>query len=412
MAENGIQLDPTQRESLLQRLLASEQFSNTSTQRPILELFFCQALDRPISMKEIRAQPFMKYRSFSGPVFRTEIFRIRQNLAEYFGVHRETEPIQAQIPLRRYQLVFVYNTGATLPASALDRFWLPYTIDKSPVSLVLNPLTCFRDSFPKALHETGPFYRPEPDKGVKLKPRAPVYLPTGLMRALLILSNFLGSKGVRCDLDFGEQQIPAESNAISIGSVPDEQLRSRYIEFRSHYHNERRGVIDGNDVADHFEMKDGQPVFICYARLLQLPAGKHAILRIEAYHSIAVEAAAGFLVSSDGIRRLNEKLDASDDARIVFWEGGDDDDYYPSEEPAVDSPSVVDLGIVLEITCGVANLDALKLKPGVPGHLLNIIKTKVREALVPTVPSMIGYDPDAAFDSLKLFDDEGDAPER
>ena len=351
---------------------------------------------------------YRKYGQYSEPEFRTEIHRIRKNLAEYFGVHQE-EPIGAQIPLRRYQLLFCSNAAAPLPASALDRFWLPYTNDKSPVSLVLNPLTCFRDSWPKASNQKGPFNRPEPDKGVKLRPRADVYLPTGLMRALLILSNFLSSKGVRCNLDIRDQQILPESNAISIGSVPDEQPRSRYIEFRSNYHNERRGVIDAKDVADHFEMKDGQPVFICYARLLQLPAGKHAILRIEAYHSIAVEAAAGFLVSPDGIRRLNEKLDASDDARIVFYAGGDDEDYYPAEEPAVDAPSVIDLGIVLEITCGVANLDALKLKPGVPGHLLNIIKTKVREALVPTLPSTIAYDPDEAFDSLRLFDDEGDA---
>ncbi len=37
-------------------------------------------------------------------------------------------------------------------------------------------------------------------------------------------------------------------------------------------------------------------------------------------------------------------------------------------------------------------------RPGIPSHLLNITKVRVREALVPSVPTMVGYDPDEEFE--------------
>ncbi len=76
-----------------------------------------------------------------------------------------------------------------------------------------------------------------------------------MRRATMILSGFLSGKGVRCNLDVTDQGNDVQSNTISIGSVRNERFKSRYVEFRSSYHNERRGVIGGGDVADHFEMR-------------------------------------------------------------------------------------------------------------------------------------------------------------
>jgi len=318
-----IQLDEAQRETMLRRLLASEQFRRKGTEAHLLRLFFQYAVDRAISADEIMAAPLMKHRHDPENAVRPEVSKLRRLLRLYFATNRGIEPIRATIPMAHYQLHFDDNTYEQLPSSALDRFWFPYTKDQLPISFTLAPLTCFRDSWPKTRDHGGRYVPPEPDKGHKMRPREDVYLPTGLMRALLIFSNFLGSKGVRCNLDVSDRQAPPDSNAIAIASPLDKEFRSHYIKFASHYVNERPGVIDTNDVADHFELKDGLPIFVCYARLLQVPIRRYAALRIEAYHSVAVEAAAGFLTSSDGIRRINEKLEALDDTRLGFCFGGD-----------------------------------------------------------------------------------------
>ena len=52
VAENGTRLDAAQRDSMLQRLLASEQFLDKLTQSFILKFFFSHGVDRPISTDE------------------------------------------------------------------------------------------------------------------------------------------------------------------------------------------------------------------------------------------------------------------------------------------------------------------------------------------------------------------------
>ncbi len=130
---------------MLQRLLESEQFSSGRTSTDLLKFLFRSAIDRSASPEEIRSLEFMK-RVLYVDSPRPEISRVRSLLKTYFAINRGHEDVQAVIQRAPYQVVFVLNDVDPLPASALDRFWLPFIKGQSPVSIRMNPLTCFRDS--------------------------------------------------------------------------------------------------------------------------------------------------------------------------------------------------------------------------------------------------------------------------
>jgi hypothetical protein len=156
------------------------------------------------------------------------------------------------------------------------------------------------------------------------------------------------------------------------------------------YYPEEPGYIRAGHFADQFVTRNGAPVFHCYAQIFRIPVrGKegYAALQIHAHHSVAVEAAATFLTTSDSVRNISTY-------EGIGLPGVPVADKRVAGTPDALRANLDELGVVIRITCTLAEPEALALKPGVPRHLLHIENIELVHVVRAEYPSELVYDPD------------------
>jgi len=343
-------LTGNQIELLRQRILASEQFARKSAQVPLLNFLFKEAIDQPVSTQQLLDACF-ESRPEHGDSPRVEISRLRKGLKDYFEENRYSEPVRIEIPKGLYQLQFAPNELDS-DATDLERFWLPFTTRDGPIRLFVNPRNEFWDAQPRR-SDRGP--------GPPQSALEEMYLPLGLMEGLFKFSDFFRSRKKNCIFDSSPNPSPPKNSVLIIGEKPFEELQPRAISL-GRYEHERAGLVAVGDHADHYREEYGLTMYCCYARIMRIPISRETgtvALRILAYHSIAIGAAARFLLSAAGAKKLQARLKPLEDRtneRRIFGSS-------ISKELA---STVEELGVVLRIMCSFSSPEALNMKPAIP----------------------------------------------
>jgi hypothetical protein len=322
--------------------------------KSLLEFMFDNAVDKSLSPKDLVAG-FFKNRAMSETRPRLEVARLRNLLADYFAEGIYPEPIRIVITHHRYQLKFELNDPAA--KDDLERFWLPFTVRKIPVRIVVGQRSDYWDTTPK-----------RDPKGPPAGPREVlpnIFLPTGLLRALFQFSEFFQKNERRLILDTSPKPNAPTNSVIIVGETPLPRLKPREVTIGS-YRHERAGEVDFGVHADNFREEFGIPVYCCYARIFRIPISREdgvVALRILANHSIAIEAAAIFLLSPTHMKHLHSRMKPLEERTNRRYLFGDE------VSPELAS-TVEELAVVLRVMCSFTSPEAQTLRPGVPhGHL-------------------------------------------
>ena len=360
---------------ILRQLLESTEFARSPRQQKLLRFLFQRAIDEPgvpASRREILKEAFPKFISANSTTPRPQINRLKKTLDSYYDRNPQTDGLRVTIPEGRYLIEFV-NQAPAASGTALERFWLPFTSERQPIRIVVKAKAMFRDAWPR---RRTPRASGVPNIPTSTDPLNETYLPTGLIQGILTFTDFLRTRGASCFLESPDAVSPSTTSTIAIGTrspllpVPPE------IALHTAYYGEEPGIITVGNFADHFEYPDGDALFNCYARIFFAPNRKRgATLQICAYHSVAVEAAAHFLTSGAGARKIQAKVKQSIENGLIP-SGGEE------------------IGLVLSIKCVLTDPKAIALKPGVPRHLLKIVSVNLKQLIQPEQPKAYVYNPD------------------
>lgn len=420
--------DPRPYDDLLKRVLKSKEFRTSPRPRQILKIIWdhhFQGTGRKLSTAGIIFK--CDERHLSDRTVRKEIFDIRDKLRSYF--QRVAEPTLFTIEMNTYALAFAANEGRPVSAEeVLMLFWRPYLFEHRTVLLMAADFLTLTDMQPKQ-HWNGPPpgmpLRPEhisiPIRGSLTAARGQEYryLPSGLIRAVTRLSGFFASHGVPFEYDISSTTPDPSGSVIVIGGDPFRWERPTWPQEGDYVTSSE----DASERAAHGFQDNltsiSPPRFTCYAKIKRAPVlhtPRVFKVSIEAYHSVALEAAAEFITSKDA---LGNVLELAGLPKAV------------EELPDY-------LAFLLKVTCAVDE-QALSLIPGIPRIYLEILNVEllkshhgparspggnpevgyaliqaVREKLDREDPEFLEelkyeYDDDPIFDSSDEHEDDGTA---
>jgi len=370
-----VELTPAQLNGLKHRVLNLPELQRKRVLKSLLEFLFDHAVDKSLSPKELAAG-FFENRAMSETRPRLEVVRLRNLLAEYFEVGIYPEPVRIIITHRRYQLQFERNDPAA--KGDLERFWLPFTVRKMPVRIVVGQQSDYWDTSPKRDPK-----RPSGPRNVLPN----IFLPTGLLRALFQFADFFKENNREFILDTSPKPKAPTNSIIIIGDAPFPKLRPHEMSIGSYLH-EATGSVKVGHHADHFRDEFGIPVYCCYARIFRIPISRQdglVALRILAHHSIAVEAAVKFLLSPSDMTRLHRRLKPLEERTNRRYLFGDE------ISPELAS-TVEELAVVLRVMCSFTSPKAETLKPGIPHGHLKILTIEPFEVAQPLTPVLVTWD--------------------
>lgn len=142
----------SEKQSLLNRILASPQFAHAYSLRRILEYLVRRAEDPAGPPKEydIAVEALGRPERFdpkTDPIIRVSIAGIRERLRTYFENEGREEKFRLSIPKGQYRVQYTTEgeVEARMPAAARERFWTPYFNTRSPNILIYTEVLFFRD---------------------------------------------------------------------------------------------------------------------------------------------------------------------------------------------------------------------------------------------------------------------------
>lgn len=230
----------SERQALVNRILASPQFAHAYSLRRILEYLVRRSEESDAGAPkeyDIAVEAIGRPESFdpkADPIIRVSIASIRERLKTFFENEGREERLRLSIPKGQYRAVFEveghHAPRAPLPGGIRERFWAPYFSGGAPNILVYTEVLFFRDD--KGNYVRNIFVNDRasgakelPGRGLPVDPAAlrPSFhfVPAGEMHSLLLIQRAFNDLRLPLDIRnsrFFSWQEMQGANLILLGS--------------------------------------------------------------------------------------------------------------------------------------------------------------------------------------------------